>query len=216
MWSYKLIRATDIDIPKSTGDNTYRATLCGKVIGKRGRFLIPFPKKNGYLCISLSDGKGNPHQTLIHRFIWEYFNGKIPDSLTVDHIDEDKTNNRINNLQLLTREENSKKSNRVLSDEQIRKLVSLLETHNGRTLSKMFGVSPQLVANIRNGSCWNDITGITQGCGITYKGISSQHKGVSWDKHRSKWITAKRCGGKTRHIGRFNTEQEAAEAYKNH
>jgi hypothetical protein len=38
----------------------------------------------------------------VHRLIWNYFYGAIPDGLSVDHIDTDKLNNRIENLRLVT------------------------------------------------------------------------------------------------------------------
>jgi len=43
------------------------------------------------------------------------FNGEIPDSLYVDHIDNDPSNNKIDNLQLLTLPENLRKRARVFS-----------------------------------------------------------------------------------------------------
>ena len=43
------------------------------------------------------------------RYLWEEHNGKIPDGYEVDHINNDKTDDRLENLQLLTREENIKK-----------------------------------------------------------------------------------------------------------
>lgn len=40
-----------------------------------------------------------------HREIWELLKGKIPDHLTIDHINRIKTDNRINNLRLATMKE---------------------------------------------------------------------------------------------------------------
>lgn len=39
-------------------------------------------------------------ERLAHRIVWELHNGPIPDGLTIDHIDGDKTNNSIENLRL--------------------------------------------------------------------------------------------------------------------
>ena len=47
----------------------------------------------------------------IHRLIWVYHNGAIPEKLTVDHRDRDSTNNRIGNLRLATRAQQN--SNRI-------------------------------------------------------------------------------------------------------
>lgn len=45
---------------------------------------------------------------LIHRIVWETFNGEIPDGMQIDHIDNNKMNNDISNLQLVSPQENSK------------------------------------------------------------------------------------------------------------
>ncbi len=46
-----------------------------------------------------------------HRFVWEAFNGEIPDGFVIDHIDNNKTNNALSNLRLLTHEENLSRGN---------------------------------------------------------------------------------------------------------
>lgn len=45
----------------------------------------------------------------LHRMMYSTFVGDIPNNLTVDHIDNNKDNNDISNLNLLTSEENTKK-----------------------------------------------------------------------------------------------------------
>jgi hypothetical protein len=47
----------------------------------------------------------------VHRVVWEIVNGPIPDGFTVDHINNDKQDNRIENLQLLSAKENIVKGN---------------------------------------------------------------------------------------------------------
>ena len=44
-----------------------------------------------------------------HRLIWVYFNGEIPDGMIIDHIDMDKTNNKIENLRLVTYSQNARR-----------------------------------------------------------------------------------------------------------
>lgn len=41
---------------------------------------------------------------------------------------------------------------------------------------------------------------------------SSRHRGVSWDKQRSMWKAQATVAGKNKLVGRFKTEDEAAEA----
>ena len=38
----------------------------------------------------------------VHRFVWECYNGIIPDGKVINHINNDKEDNRLCNLQLMT------------------------------------------------------------------------------------------------------------------
>ena len=46
--------------------------------------------------------------TSLTRSVWKFFNGEIPDGYEVHHLDDDKYNDDISNLTLLTREEHLK------------------------------------------------------------------------------------------------------------
>jgi len=64
---------------------------------------------HGYEMVSLRlNNRSCPHLT--HRLVWEHSNGHIPAGFVVDHIDNNKLNNKITNLQLLSMAENSKKA----------------------------------------------------------------------------------------------------------
>lgn len=95
------------------------------------------------------------HKGLIHRFIWVWHHGAIPPSHYIDHIDHNRSNNRIENL----------------------RLVIFAENYRNLSISK---------AN------------------------TSGYVGVS--RHRNKWEAKLRAEGKTIHLGRFDTPQEAAAA----
>ena len=59
----------------------------------------------GYLTVDLwKDGKCRGW--LIHRLVWLSFNGPIPDGLEVNHINENKKDNRLENLNLLSKSQN--------------------------------------------------------------------------------------------------------------
>ena len=53
-----------------------------------------------------------PKNYYIHRFEWECVKGVIPEGFVIDHYDSVKTNNKIENLQLLTFKENAQKGRR--------------------------------------------------------------------------------------------------------
>lgn len=63
--------------------------------------------KCGYLRVRICN-----KNILVHRLIWEAFNGPIPDGMQINHINEDKTDNRLENLELVTPKENLNFGNR--------------------------------------------------------------------------------------------------------
>lgn len=65
---------------------------------------------NGYEIVNLmKDGRGKGHS--MHTLVWDNF-GDAPriNNLQVDHIDENKLNNKFDNLQLMTPKANHRKS----------------------------------------------------------------------------------------------------------
>ncbi|NDG19355.1 MAG: hypothetical protein EB117_13935 [Betaproteobacteria bacterium] len=69
------------------------------------RLLKDTPINSGYRVIRLCKNSQYT-QKLVHRMVWEAFNGAIPHRLEVNHKDLDKTNNRLDNLELVTHQEN--------------------------------------------------------------------------------------------------------------
>jgi len=61
--------------------------------------------KHGYYHNSEKDN-GKVKNLLSHRFIYECFHGQITDKRVVDHINNIRTDNRLDNLQLITNREN--------------------------------------------------------------------------------------------------------------
>ena len=67
--------------------------------------LKPLTSKNhlGYYQVSI-----NRKPKRWHSLIWEHFNGPIPTGMDIDHINNVRNDNRIENLQLLSHKENSR------------------------------------------------------------------------------------------------------------
>jgi hypothetical protein len=69
-------------------------------------------KKTGYLHYQYRktiDGKKKLVWDYAHRLVYEYFGGELYEGMEVDHIDNDRRNNRISNLRLLSVEDNREK-----------------------------------------------------------------------------------------------------------
>ena len=129
----------------------YTATKSGHIIGHRGTVIQPVYKKNGYAVFSEMNG-GKMRQTLIHRFIWEYFNGPIEGDLTVDHIDGVRANNELSNLRLMTRGANAAASCAKFTQEEVEDIkVRRASGISGRSLALEFGVAEQTICGIYKG-----------------------------------------------------------------
>lgn len=70
-----------------------------------GKILKPSKNHSGYLTVCIRKDKKS-YCKLIHRLIAEAFIDNPNNYETVDHIDGDKTNNTINNLQWMTQQDN--------------------------------------------------------------------------------------------------------------
>ena len=64
--------------------------------------------ENCYNFIGGSKYKSLPNKVYIHKFVAENFIGEIPKGYVVHHIDEDKHNNHVNNLKILSHKEHNK------------------------------------------------------------------------------------------------------------
>ena len=119
----------------------------GASIGKEAGGLNTTPKSNNkYSRISI-----NYRTYRVHRLIWIMFNGYISKDYEIDHIDGDKLNNKIENLRLVTQQENSFNNTLV--------------------------------------------------------------RGYSWHKASNKWRAYIVLNQKQKHLGLFNTKQEAKDVY---
>ena len=71
--------------------------------------MSPINNGIGYLQIKLRKNKKR-YNRYIHRLVWETFNGKIPKGLEINHIDHNKSNNSLSNLELVSHSDNLKKA----------------------------------------------------------------------------------------------------------
>ena len=89
----------------------YGITSCGRVWSfKTNKFLSPGKDNKGYLCVNLTNGKGHKKTVRIHRLVALAYILNPNNLETVDHIDENKEHNYINNLQWMTQGDNKSKS----------------------------------------------------------------------------------------------------------
>lgn len=75
---------------------------------KTNKFLKPHLDKDGYYQIRLTDNEGKLKTYYLHRVVYESVTGSpIPEGMQCNHLNECKTDNRFENLNLVTPKQNS-------------------------------------------------------------------------------------------------------------
>jgi hypothetical protein len=93
------------------GFKNYLITEDCKVINKNtGRTLRQCDNGKGYKHLQITNSEGFSKMVSMHRLMYINFKGDISEGLEVNHIDGNKGNNTIDNLELVTRKENIKKA----------------------------------------------------------------------------------------------------------
>ena len=147
----------------------------GKVYGIRGPGGLMLSEwrelrgssQNGYVVHTLNIS-GTKKQVKAHRIVWIAAHGAIPDGMVVDHINSDKTDNRLCNLQILSPEDNSTKARQdglymtgeksataKISDDD-KKTIQFLYWHTDmlqKRIGEMFGLCQQRISQIVHEEC---------------------------------------------------------------
>jgi hypothetical protein len=82
----------------------------------RSKRFLPFIYFNGAKYTKRVNGyygRTNHDRSFLHRDVWESIKGKIQDGFDIHHIDGDKTNNDLSNLELLLKSEHTKKHHAI-------------------------------------------------------------------------------------------------------
>ena len=127
-------------------------------------------RERGYLLVNLyRDGK--PRNFLVHRLVAMAFLGGIPRGMQVNHKDGDKKNNRLENLEVVTQEENRAHAMRTgllvrgednpgsrLTDEKVRAVRKLRdEGVRVQEIAYQFGVSEATIYNACRRRTWKHV-----------------------------------------------------------
>lgn len=94
------------EVWKAFREGNYQVSNLGNVKNtKTGKLKTPSKSDNGYLIFG-HFSNGNRLNVLVHRAVAECFLGKYPEGCEVNHKDGNKLNNRLTNLEYVTRSEN--------------------------------------------------------------------------------------------------------------
>jgi hypothetical protein len=95
---------------QAEGFSKYLISTDGQVYSLKRDKLIKPSNKNGikgsYLVVTIYNDKGQKKYMLVHRLVYMAHVGPIPKGMQINHKDEDKTNNCIENLEVVTPKQN--------------------------------------------------------------------------------------------------------------
>lgn len=156
-----------MDCESIPGIKYYKVTKCGKVFsekrnGKGGHFIRPYKERKGYYRAKLSiDGKIK--KIFVHRLVAMAFIPNLYNKPFINHIDCNRQNNNVENLEWVTASENQKyswslgrrKINKAFKDFQksgIRKHLRKFTNEQILKMRRLFdnGVSPAKIAKDMN------------------------------------------------------------------
>jgi len=161
------------------GFDKYKITTDGRVISYNYyNRLVPKElsttiSNTGYVMVGLRDNNKKGHTKLVHRLVAEAFIPNPYNKPHINHIDGDKTNNNISNLEWVTRSENQIHAittglvkvpkgedcyNAKLTNNDAEQVIKLLI--DGRTneeVAILFNLHPRYVSLIRHKKRWKSV-----------------------------------------------------------
>lgn len=153
----------------------YQISNTGLCKGLKGQLIKPIPNGWGYVKYALFKNR-KQKRFFAHRLVAMHFIPNPNNYEQVNHLDCNKMNNHVSNLEWCTRSENQKHAYRMgrkhnagscnpsakLKEEQVRTIKILLSqngaTDNMRKIASDFGIAFRTIENIKYGSHWKSVT----------------------------------------------------------
>ena len=146
----------------------------GDVYGKlSNKILKPKTNEFGYKALSLKNIEGVYKTKKVHRLVVEAYIGNIPHKYEVNHIDGDKANNNVENLEIVTSKENKAHAWRTelythkgeghyaasVSEATIHSICKDMQDGlRNIDIARKFDLHKDYIANIRCGRTWKHIS----------------------------------------------------------
>lgn len=193
-------------------------TKAGFHIKLRGRVLKNYTTEGGYLGIGLSkEGIRSKHS--VHSLVCQAFFKHKPCGLelVVNHKNFVRTDNRVDNLEIITNRENSSQKH-IPSFSQY---VGVVKSSKGKPYRAAITINGKYThlgmfktEKEASHAYESAVMSLKKGEKIKiYNAVyTSPHTGVYYDKIKNKWKSYVRRNGKQIHVGSFNTEIAATKA----
>ena len=149
----------------NNSDSLYSVTDDGDVYSHRfnkKKLMKPSLNSSGYLQVSLILS-GVRKFKLMHRLVAEAFLEGYEEGLTVNHIDHNKLNNNLSNLNIMSHADNTTyaaecmRMGKKLNREDVLLIKKLLSTQKQSHIARRFGVSEATISYIKSDKFWKHV-----------------------------------------------------------
>ena len=150
----------------------YAVSDCGDVVNTKTGNWLGY-NGHGYSLVTIRREAGHIESTSVHRLVYETFVGKIPKGLEINHIDGNKRNNRLSNLELCTSRENSLHALRTglwkpkkgedhplakLAESDVLDIYTLIKQGYGNAeIAALYDLDRSYINCIRSGTRWQEL-----------------------------------------------------------
>lgn len=154
------------------GSKGYLISECGKVFNKNGLLMSTVVHVCGYEKLGIRMLDGSRKWYVVHRLVAAAFIPNPENKPHINHIDGNKQNNHITNLEWCTPKENMYHATYVLgrglgennpgskvNSSQVHAICKLLaDGHTRKEVAEAIGVTVGMVSQMRQKACWKSIT----------------------------------------------------------
>jgi hypothetical protein len=157
------------------GFNNYQVSNLGRILSVRtGKIRKQFISNKGYPRVGIFSNENKQYTMVTHRIVAKAFIETIHNKLEVNHIDGNKLNNTVSNLEWCDSSENQKHAFRLglqipiangenhfnskLSEWQVSQIRKLCKTGtHQRDIAKLFNICQQNVSIINMNKTWGHV-----------------------------------------------------------
>lgn len=203
------------------------ASKCDSTRFVTERVLKPSVDGGGYESVELRSLLNNK-RIKIHKLVAMAFLGHVPCKMefVINHIDGDKRNNNLENIEIVTQRQNSticfrrdidsfsSKYVGVSRNNKLKKWKASIMFNNNAYHLGLFDTEieasneyQKALRHINNDTFYQCMT-------LINRKISSNYRGVSWKPASNKWESRITINGKTTNLGSFLEEKDASDSYQ--
>lgn len=185
----------------------YEISNKGRIITKFGKLFTGSITKHGYISANVIFDDGfiarSAHRAVAYAFIP---NDDPINKVEVNHKDGIKTNNKVDNLEWVTKEENQKHEAKflqkrggannyqsILTEEDVLTIYDLCKNSNMKykDIAKKYGVIPQEITRIANATCWRHLG--LEPLPPLVRGSRSRGKRLFWINQNKEYSSIVKC-----------------------